>query len=870
MSDNLAPLMRQYQDIKRAHQDAILLFRVGDFYEMFYEDAKTASKLLSIALTSRDKDRPDPVPLCGVPYHAVTGYIAKLLKAGQKVALCDQVDGSASAKGLVRREVTRLYTPGTLVETELLPPTKSNFLIAVTASHAHEQLSWGLATLEPSTGEFWVMERSDASALASLRDELYRLDPRELLYPTTVAPTIEPIFSATGTLRLCPQESSVFDYDRAVQLLQEHFRIASLDGFGCRGLMLGIQAAGAVLQYLQDTQPSAGLSHVSHLQIRHPGEAMHLDCATIRNLELIKPLADHGPNATLLKVLDHTVSAMGGRLLRDWILHPLTLPGPINARLDAVAEFLGDLEIRTAVRAALKSIQDLPRLSSRISLGVATPRELQVLKESIASLPQLSGMLTALQAPLVRELAHSWDDLQDVFRIIDESLLPDAPASARDGGIIRDGYHTEIDDLRRACREGKSWIARLEVQERIQTGIETLKVRFNQVFGYYIEVTKANAGRIPDRYIRKQTLVNAERFTTPELQELEDRVAGADVKSTMLEREVFAGIRARVAQETARIQAMGKTLAVLDVLTALAETAATNRYSRPTVDESSLIRITEGRHPVVEQVQAMGFIPNETLLDLDTNRVVILTGPNMAGKSTYLRQVALIALMAHMGSFVPAREAQIGIIDRIFTRVGASDNLAGGQSTFMVEMIETAEILNCATRRSLILLDEIGRGTSTYDGLSIAWAVAEHIQDRSRMGARTLFATHYHEMTELARYHDGVKNYTVQVKERNDEVLFLRKIVPGGADRSYGIHVARLAGLPQTVIDRARAVLAQLESQTAEPAAAGLEAAGKPNESLPPSHAILEEVRQMDLFAMTPLEALNRLADLQRRLEEPK
>ncbi len=545
-------------------------------------------------------------------------------------------------------------------------------------------------------------------------------------------------------------------------------------------------------------------------------------------------------------------------------------PDQINARLDAVAELVRHVPVRGGVRTALKTIQDIVRLGSRISLGAATPRELLALKQSVASLPELKALLAPLRSPLHQELVRSWDDLTDVHQIIEGSILSDAPATTREGGIIKDRYHPELDELRKACREGKGWIARLESQERARTGIESLKVRFNQVFGYFIEVTKANASRIPEHYTRKQTLVNAERFTTAELKELEDRVTGADLKLTLLERELFDQIRAALAQETPRLQKMGAIIAVLDALTALAETAAHNRYVRPDIDEGARIRITDGRHPVVEQMDLSGgFIPNDTLLDLDANRLIILTGPNMAGKSTYLRQIALIVLMAQMGSFVPAQAAHIGVVDRIFTRVGASDNLAAGQSTFMVEMTETAQILNCATVRSLILLDEIGRGTSTYDGLSIGWAVAEYIQDRSRLGARTLFATHYHEMTELATQREGVKNYTVLVKERNEEVLFLRKIVEGKADRSYGIQVARLAGLPAAVITRAREVLAQLERPTATTSEQAPGLVEQPDPSLPPPHPIVEEVRQMDLFTMTPLEALNRLADLQRRLEDP-
>jgi DNA mismatch repair protein MutS len=873
---DLTPLMRQYRELKRGYRDAILFFRVGDFYEMFYEDAEEASRLLSIALTSRDKASANPVPLCGVPYHAATGYIAKLLKAGRTVALCDQVEDPKLAKGLVRREVVRLYTPGTLIDTELLPPTESNFLAAVaTPSRRSAQAaasSFGLAALDPSTGEFWTMEFHGDRAAAILIDELSRLEPKELLYPEEPPPDGATWVGRLKGSRLCAQPSAHFDLQEARRLLQRQFGVSSLEGFGCASMTLGIQAAGAALRYLRETQPSACLEHIRRLEVRRVGQDMHLDSVTIQNLELVRPMigGEQRGETTLLAVLDRTVTAMGGRLLRDWILKPLLSCEAIDSRLDAVAELKDAFQTRVAIRAALRNVQDIGRLSSRLSLGVAGPRELLALKQSVAALPELRRHLAQLSAPLIRDLVRSWDDAGDLHDLIEREIQPDAPVMWRDGGIFKDGVHPQVDELRKASKEGKSWIARLEAQERERTGIDSLKVRYNQVFGYYIEVTKANLSRVPDFYIRKQTLVNAERFMTPELKELEERVIGAESKVKALEQELFERLRAQLARETPRLQAIAAALALVDVLAALAETAALNRYVRPTVDEGDTIRIVEGRHPVVERLESDGgFVPNDTLLDLATNRLLILTGPNMAGKSTYLRQVALIVLMAQMGSFVPATEARIGLVDRIFTRVGASDNLAGGQSTFMVEMVETANILNSATRRSLILLDEIGRGTSTYDGLSIAWAVAEYIHDPRRLGARTLFATHYHEMTQLANQREGVRNYRVDVQERDGDVLFLRKIVAGGADRSYGIHVAKLAGLPSVVIDRAREVLAQLEHPTATVGEMSAVAQASPEAGLlPQPHPIVEEVRQMDLFSMTPLDALNRLVDLQRRLQE--
>ncbi len=887
---DLTPLMRQYREIKNAYRDAILFFRVGDFYEMFYEDAVEAARLLSIALTSRDKASADPVPLCGVPYHAATGYIGKLLRAGRTVALCEQVEDPKLAKGLVRREVVRLYTPGTLVDTEFLPPKESNYLVAIapapakprSATHAPGMLSdpalLGLAAIDLSTGDFWVTEFAGDRAGRSLQDELARLEPKEALYPDSCGTDLHALLSSLSGIRRSPQPASNFEPGAATRRLADHFRVASLEGFGCRGLTAAVQSAGAVLRYLQETRPSSDLGHVQRLLVRRDGEAMHLDSATIRNLELVRSFADEpepGKPTTLLAVLDRTITTMGSRLLREWIVRPLLCVEPIQARLDAVDELRAGLAMRTAIRESLRAVQDLARLSSRVALDIATPRDLLAIRQSITSLPAMQGHLHTCRSALLKDLSASWDTLSDLGELIERAIRQDAPVAIREGGIMQDGYHEGLDELRRGSAEGKGWLARLETQERARTGIESLKVRYNQVFGYYIEVTKPNLPKVPPDYHRKQTTANAERFVTQELKELEDRVTGADVKLKALEQELFEQVRRTVARHTARLQAMSAALAMLDVLAALADAASVYRYARPEIDDGGFIRIEDGRHPVVERLSLSGgFVPNDTRLDLDDHRLLIITGPNMAGKSTYLRQVAQIVLMAQIGSFVPARAARIGLVDRIFTRVGASDNLTAGQSTFMVEMTETAQILNGATARSLILLDEIGRGTSTYDGLSIAWAVAEYIHDRGRLGARALFATHYHEMTDLARQREGVKNYTVQVKERNDEVLFLRKIVEGAADRSYGIHVARLAGLPAPVLARAREVLAQLESSSAS---VGQETVYplfsqavpvSPDPSLPLPHPIIEEVRQMDLFSMTPLEALNRLADIKRRLEE--
>ncbi|MDH4097652.1 MAG: DNA mismatch repair protein MutS [Nitrospira sp.] len=866
-----SPLMRQYRDIKRGYPQAILLFRVGDFYEMFYEDAQVASRLLSIALTSRDKHSPDPVPLCGFPHHAGTGYIAKLLKAGRTVALCEQVEDPKSAKGLVRREVVRLYTPGTLVDTELLSPVESSYLAALSLHRVSGQPPLvGLAALEVSTGEFWVTEFHGPQAAALALDELARLDPREVLFPAGLDPDTAARLDQIKGARLCERPAASFDRRQGARSLLDQFRVQSLDSFGCATLTGGLEAAGAVLHYFRETQPAAPLDHIRRITVRRNHEAMHLDAATIRNLEILKPMvsgdgAQDSRSTALAAVLDRTVTAMGSRLLRQWLVRPLIQCGPIRARLDTVGELKDRLEERVALRTALRQVQDIARLGSRIVLGYAGPRELLALKQSLAVLPEIASLLATLQSSLVVEALASWDDGRDLHDMIECAIHPEPPPTVRDGNLVRDGYHAGIDELRKASKEGKQWIAGIERNERERTGIESLKVRYNQVFGYFIEVTKANLGRVPSDYIRTQTLVNAERFMTPELKALEERVMGAEARLLALEQDIFVQLRGRLAEEAHRLDVMANTLSLVDVLAGLAETAALNRYARPDVNEGGNIAIRDGRHPVVEQLRDdRSFVPNDTVLDLDSNRLLILTGPNMAGKSTYLRQVALIVLMAQIGSFVPAAGAQIGLVDRIFTRVGASDNLAGGLSTFMVEMVETANILNSASQRSLILLDEIGRGTSTYDGLSIAWAVAEHIHDRMRLGARTLFATHYHEMAQLECQREGIKNYRVAVQERDGEVVFLRKIVAGGADRSYGIHVAKLAGLPGCVIERAQTVLAQLERPESAIPGSVQEQPDQSAAPLPQPHPMIEEIKQIDLFSMTPLDALNRLAELQR------
>jgi DNA mismatch repair protein MutS len=871
------PLMRQYREIKQAYRDAILFFRVGDFYEMFHQDAEEASRLLNIALTSRDKHSANPVPLCGVPYHAATTYIAKLLKAGRTVALCDQVEDPKSAKGLVRREVVRLYTPGTLVDAELLPPEETAYLAALAATNAAGSVlpsAFGLAAIDLSTGDFRISSFVGEQALSQVQGELSRLEPRELLIPDTLDGALLEPSGLARTCRFCALGPEPFDLAAAESAIQKQIASSELERLNELDSPACLRAAGAILSYLRDTQRHADLRHIRAVVIQQHDDDMHLDPMTIRNLELVRSLAsgrqeESGNQDTLLSVIDRTVTVMGRRLLREWVLRPSLRIDRITERLDAVQELLQDLESRVQLRSMLRGVQDVTRLTGRLALACATPRDLSVLRQSLAVLPTLRPLLGRCRGTLLARLYSEWDDATDLHDLLEGLLLSEVPLSSQDGGIVKDGYDPTVDALRGAMRDGKQWLLDLEARERTKTSIDSLKVRYNQVFGYYIEVTKPNLSRVPPDYIRKQTLVNAERFMTAELRRLEERITGAEVKLKALEAELFDRLVQQLAVQVARLQSIGARLALVDALAGLAEVAALHRYVRPEVDDGSTIEIIEGRHPVVERLDLEGrFIPNDTRLDPETHRLLIITGPNMAGKSTYLRQVALIVLLAQMGSFVPACRARIGVVDRVFTRVGASDNLAAGQSTFMVEMSETAHILRHATFQSLILLDEIGRGTSTYDGLSLAWSIAEYIQSAPHLGARTLFATHYHEMTQLEGLRPGIRNYRVAVQERDGDVLFMRKIVAGGADRSYGIHVAKLAGLPTAILNRAQEVLHQLEQGAPSSAQPLGQERSRQDFSLPAPHPILSEMKQMDLFSMTPLEAMNRLADLKRRLDQ--
>ncbi len=886
----LTPLMKQYREIKHRHLDAILLFRMGDFYEMFDQDAVTASKVLEITLTARNKSKGIETPLCGFPYHAAEGYIAKLIRRGFKVAVCEQVEDPKLAKGLVKREVIRVVTPGTVLDANLLDAKDNNYL----ASLYPAKEGYGLSFLDISTGNFFIAEVRGADNLVELDAMLARFTPREIVLPKG-----HQLSEGLGALlrqytqAVNAYDDWTFDRETALRTLLDHFKTASLEGFGCNGMKIGISAAGAALRYIEDTQKTA-LTNIRTIRPFLAREYMMMDASCQRNLELARNIYDGSSQGTLLSILDFTATSMGGRKLREWLLNPLMNPAEIERRLDVVAEFKDSHQLRADLRASLGAVYDLERLISRASLGASNARDLIALKQSFTALPRIKEQLAGCSARLTFDLVEGWDDLQDVFELIDKAVYDDPPYTLREGKLIKKGFNAGLDDLRSISSEGKGWIAGIEQRERERTGIGSLKVSYNRVFGYYIEITRANLASVPQDFIRKQTLANAERFITPELKEYEEKVLGAEEKILDLEYRLFQEVRESVSARTVRIQDMARRLAILDSLLSLAEAAAKYAYSRPAILDGDTLRIVEGRHPVLEQLfSGERFIPNDTVLDCEENQLIILTGPNMAGKSTYMRQVALITLMAQMGSFVPAREVQIGIVDRIFTRVGASDFIARGQSTFMVEMNETANILNNATDRSLIILDEIGRGTSTFDGISIAWAVAEYIHTKLR--ARTLFATHYHELTELALTMDRVKNYTVAIKEWNDQILFLRKVIEGGADKSYGIQVARLAGLPQAVIMRAKEVLANLEkaefNDLGEPVAApkvgrrdGVTGrrddkrlqgkaslatdAVEPQLGLFASEAglLFKELQELNLDTMTPLDAMNKLHEIKKKV----
>jgi DNA mismatch repair protein MutS len=864
-TDASTPLMRQYNSIKEQVPNTLLMFRLGDFYELFFEDAVVAARDLEITLTARNKEKGAAIPMCGVPYHAAEGYISRLIQKGHRVAICDQVEDPRFAKKLVKREVTRIVTPGTAMDANLVRSRENNYLAAV----AHSDGRSAVAHVDLSTGEFRVTEVGAAEVAGAIE----HLGAREVLFPGGL-PLLAGEERAGPRFTRTELEDWIFTWDYADRTLRDHFKLLSLDGCGLANRPAAVGAAGAILHYLRDTQRAA-LDHLDRPAWYDRADSMILDAVTIRNLELIEPLfaADAGASqqATLLAVIDQTLTGMGGRLLRQRLLRPSMNRGEIEHRLDALGELLQQTILRAELRKQLGGILDLERLLARVTIGTAGPRDVLALGRSLEKIPSLKRCFDTQQAARLRSLHDRLDELADVATLILEAIADEPPLNLADGGTIRPGYHPELDELRDLSLNGRQYIAQIEARERQRTGIQSLKVRFNNVFGYYIEITRANLHLAPADYERKQTLANAERFTTPELKDYERKVLDAEEKILTLEKELFADVRKRAAAQAQRIRATASAVAELDVTASLAQVAAENRYQRPAFSDTGEMRIMAGRHPVIERLagqEAGRFIPNDLYLNDTTGLIAIITGPNMGGKSTYLRQAALISILAQMGSFVPADSAALPVVDRIFTRIGASDNLARGRSTFMVEMTETAVILNTATPRSFIVLDEIGRGTATYDGLALAWSVVEHIHAKTR--AKTLFATHYHELTELADQLTGVRNLMVSVKEAGDHIIFLRKVEPGKADRSYGIEVARLAGLPLTVIERAREVL-QLHERTEHAVTGELSHAESGPMQIqlfePVGYNLAERIRLIDVDRLRPVEALQLLAELQKELK---
>jgi DNA mismatch repair protein MutS len=889
MSEASTPLMQQYNGVKSRYPHALLLFRLGDFYELFYEDAIIASRELQITLTSRNREKGQPIPMCGVPYHAADGYIARLIRAGFKVAICEQMELPGPGKKLVRREVARVITPGTATDVSVLDARENNFLAAVCRDG---QVKIGLATVDLSTGEFQATEFAGTGAEEALRDELQLIRPRETLLarPQQLFETSKTsLLEGTGGVETRLEEW-IFHLDYAERILREQFGVAELTSFGLDGHHHALSAAGAVVHYLRENSARGenghsieALRHLDHIRYYEQHHSLLLDPVSVRNLELLSPIFSEdnkvsGPT-TLVAALDSTVTSMGARLLRAWILRPLIDRIAIEERFGAVGHLLQQTVVRGEIRKELRAIQDLERLTSRITLGLATPRELVAMRKSLGQLPILKNFVTPPAtggSELLRVLHGEIDELVDVRERLEKAIADEPPATVNDPGIIRNGYNVELDDLRNLSQHSKQIIASMEERERKRTTINSLKIRFNQIFGYYIEISKANLHLAPADYERKQTLVNAERFTSPELKDYERKILAADERIAEIERRLFVELRASIAATAGRLRQTASAIAQLDVLACFAKNSADRNYVRPEFNATGELLIVGGRHPVIEELlrqKGERFIPNDLCFEPRSQQLLLITGPNMGGKSTYLRQTALIVLMAQAGSFVPARQARLPLTDRIFTRIGASDNLARGRSTFLVEMSEVAAILHHATPSSLVLLDEVGRGTSTFDGLSIAWAVVEHLQKHTK--ARTLFATHYHELTELGDLLPGVKNVHVSVKETPNEIIFLRKVEPGSADKSYGIEVARLAGLPPSVIDRAREVLKkheQSEHELTETLSPGAEDFGRDNGNqnvlfTAIDRAVIDKLREADLNEMKPIEALNLLAELKRQVE---
>lgn len=877
----LTPMMQQYMAIKEQYKDCILFYRLGDFYEMFYDDALTASRELEITLTGKNCGQEERAPMCGVPYHAVDVYLNKLVAKGYKVAICEQAEDPKQAKGIVKREVIRIVTPGTNLSQQALDEGRNNYLMCL----VYDNIQFGLAITDISTGDFYTTE---VATLKELYDEIHRFSPSEIICNDSFYMSGASLDDFKDRLHVSVSTLDTWYMDEAVsvQKIKEHFKVASLDGLGLTDFPSGTLAVGALLLYLYETQKNT-LDNLTKITPYRSGGYMIIDSATNRNLELIETLREKQKKGSLLWVLDKTKTAMGARLMRNWIEQPLIEKKKITARQDAVEELYNDMITREEIREYLNAVYDLERLVTRISYRTANPRDLIAFKTSLGMIPPVKQLLSQAKSAELKEIDERMDCLEDIYDLIEKSIQDEPPIMIREGGMIKEGYNEDVDKFRLSRTEGKTWLAELEAREKEKTGIKNLRVRYNKVFGYYLEVTNSYKELVPEDWTRKQTLANAERYITPELKELEDMILGAEDKLAALEYDLYCEVRDSIGEQVVRIQETAKAIAHLDVLASLACVAQSNDYVRPSINTKGVIDIQGGRHPVVEKMNNnQMFIDNDTYLDNKNHRISIITGPNMAGKSTYMRQSALIVLMAQIGSFVPAKSANIGIVDRIFTRVGASDDLASGQSTFMVEMTEVANILRNATSRSLLILDEIGRGTSTFDGLSIAWAVVEHISNPKLLGAKTLFATHYHELTELEGKLDSVNNYCIAVREQGDDIIFLRKIIRGGADKSYGIQVARLAGVPDSVIDRAKEIASWLEETDVTDKAKNLQVrtSAKKKEVVreavpaekqmslfdiyPADHPVLKELAELDVSNMTPIQALNTLYELQKRLKE--
>ena len=877
----MTPMMQQYMETKSQYPDCILFYRLGDFYEMFFDDALTASKELEITLTGKNCGMEERAPMCGVPYHAVDGYLTKLVSKGYKVAICEQVEDPKQAKGIVKREVVRIVTPGTILDAAAIDESKNNYIMCI----VYIADRYGLSVADVTTGDYFVTELPDGQ---KLKDEIFKFMPSEIICNESFYMSgmdLEDMKNRLG-ITIYSLESWYFDDEICKSKLMEHFKVSSLQGLGLADYDCGVISAGALLQYLLETQKN-DLSHMTHITPYTTGKYMMLDSSTRRNLELCETLREKQKRGSLLWVLDKTKTAMGARTLRKYIEQPLIERTEIERRLNAVTELKEEAISREEIREYLSPVYDLERLITRITYGSANPRDLTAFSTSLEMLPAIHYILEEMKSDLLCEICKEMDTLEDLCSLVKSAIAQEPPIAMKEGNIIRDGYSEEVDTLRRAKSDGKTWLAKLEEQEREKTGIKNLKIKYNKVFGYYLEVTNSYKELVPEYYTRKQTLANSERYITPELKELEDTILGAEDKLYALEYELYCTVRDTIAGEVIRIQKTAKAVAALDVFTSLALVAERNNYIRPTINVQGKIDIKDGRHPVVEQMIPNGsFICNDTMLDDKKQRISIITGPNMAGKSTYMRQVALIVLMAQLGSYVPASKANIGLVDRIFTRVGASDDLASGQSTFMVEMTEVANILRNATSKSLLVLDEIGRGTSTFDGLSIAWAVVEYISDAKLLGAKTLFATHYHELTELEGKINNVNNYCIAVKEKGDDIVFLRKIVKGGADKSYGIQVAKLAGVPDIVINRAKEIVEELAdeditSRVSEIASREAEAKKKTKSKkydevdiaqfslfdTVKDDDVLEELKAIDVGNLTPIDALNTIYRLQNKLK---